>query len=110
MSRIGLTDEERAVVALVARERDRRFRSFFDALAWYVPLFAFALYGLVIKDVSLIFLSLLFLAVLVVWALWSSNADRRRLVAIMTKIDDYERAAATPPPAAGTTGPGEATG
>lgn len=92
MSRIGLTDEERAVVALVARGRDSKLRTFFDAFVWYVPLFAFGFYGLVIKDVSLIFLCLLFLAALIVWALFSASAERQRLVAILVKLDAFERA------------------
>ena len=92
LSKIGLTDEERALVALVAKGRDSRLRTFFDAFVWYVPLFAFGFYGLAIKDVSLIFLCLVFLAALIVWALFSASAERQRLVSILVKLDAFERA------------------
>ncbi|MCZ0735903.1 hypothetical protein [Phreatobacter sp. AB_2022a] len=79
-------------MALVARGGDSTLRTFFDALVWYLPLFAFGFYGLAIKDVSLIFLCLVFLAALIVWALFSASAERQRLVAILVKLDAFERA------------------
>jgi hypothetical protein len=91
MSKIGFTDEERALVAIYARRRLSVAGELSNFAAWYGPIFAFAAYGVLARDHIATDLAPACVFAVTLWAVSSQIGQRRKAQAIFAKVDAFER-------------------
>ncbi len=91
MSKLGLTEDERALVAQVAASKDSRFHRLWFYSAALVPAVGFGNYGLVRADLVALALGFAGLALFCWWRVVGELKAAPVFDALCSKIDAFER-------------------
>ncbi len=90
-SRLGLTQEERALVAQVAASKESRFHRLWFYSAALVPAVGFGIYGLIRADLVAVALGFAGLVLFCWWRLAGELRAAPVFGALCSKIDAFER-------------------
>ena len=91
MSKLGLTKEERALVAQLAVTSESRFHRLWYYSAALAPALGFGVYGLVRADLVALIVALLAFAFFTYWHIASEIKATPLFFSLCKKIDAFER-------------------
>lgn len=91
MSKLNLTDEERALVAQMAASSESVYSRLWFYAACLVPGVSFGIYGAIQKDMVALGLGFLALCLFIGWSISNEIKNTPFYVALFKKIDAFER-------------------